>query len=133
MQSAQIYTESHSLLSIEQCCCELEGELCPAKGRLQFEICSLYVCKECKKLCCAYCVTEEPACYYCPGCFFEYPSASIEEYMGRYVAHRRVNAGQAVWLIWDGRCRRGCYLCPKCGHPIANTARMVDSAKLNRH
>ncbi|KAL7752285.1 hypothetical protein RI367_002331 [Sorochytrium milnesiophthora] len=55
---------------------------------------SLYFCESCSEPRCSRCVAYEVACYYCPLCLFEVPSASVK-------AERN-------------RCARNCFECPVC-------------------
>ncbi|KAM0787561.1 hypothetical protein ACM66B_003631 [Microbotryomycetes sp. NB124-2] len=63
---------------------------------------SLLFCEECDGVRCDACVTREVACYYCPNCLFEVPSASVR-------AERN-------------RCARNCFQCPSCDHTLAVVA-----------
>ncbi|KAI5454086.1 hypothetical protein NCC49_005077 [Naganishia albida] len=55
---------------------------------------ALYFCDACDAIRCARCVQLEVASYFCPGCLFEVPSASVR-------AERN-------------RCARNCFQCPAC-------------------
>ncbi|KAL8279040.1 hypothetical protein RQP46_008498 [Phenoliferia psychrophenolica] len=60
---------------------------------------SLLFCEECDAIRCDSCVAGEIACYYCPNCLFEVPSASVR--------------GE------KNRCARNCFQCPSCTHTLA--------------
>lgn len=47
---------------------------------------SLLFCEECDAIRCDSCVACEIACYYCPNCLFEVPSASVRGEKNRSVA-----------------------------------------------
>lgn len=66
------------------------------------QLASLYFCEECDAIKCPRCVTEEVACYYCPNCLFEVPTASVK--------------GE------KNRCARNCFLCPQCSNTLAVVA-----------
>ncbi|KAI8587356.1 dynactin p62 family-domain-containing protein [Geranomyces variabilis] len=64
-----------------------------------FPLPRLYFCQECARVCCPLCVAEEIACYYCPNCLFEVPTASVK-------AERN-------------RCGRNCFECPVCENTLS--------------
>lgn len=63
---------------------------------------SLYFCEECDAIKCPRCVTQEIACFYCPNCLFEVPTASVK--------------GE------KNRCARNCFVCPQCTNTLAVVA-----------
>ncbi|KAM0749372.1 dynactin p62 [Meredithblackwellia eburnea MCA 4105] len=63
---------------------------------------SLLFCEECDAIRCDTCVSCEIACYYCPNCLFEVPSASVR--------------GE------KNRCARNCFQCPQCTHTLSVVA-----------
>ncbi|SCV67629.1 BQ2448_5240 [Microbotryum intermedium] len=63
------------------------------------ELSSLLFCEECDAIRCSTCVAFEIACWYCPTCLFEVPSASVR--------------GE------KNRCARNCFQCPQCSHSLS--------------
>ncbi|GAA6059287.1 hypothetical protein JCM10212_006680 [Sporobolomyces blumeae] len=63
---------------------------------------SLLFCEECDAIRCDACASVEVACYYCPNCLFEVPSASVR--------------GE------KNRCARNCFQCPQCVHTLSVVA-----------
>lgn len=45
---------------------------------------TLLFCEECDAIRCDACASNEVACYYCPNCLFEVPSASVRGEKNRY-------------------------------------------------
>ncbi|GAA5928338.1 uncharacterized protein JCM15063_003854 [Sporobolomyces koalae] len=68
---------------------------------------SLLFCEECDAIRCDSCASNEVACYYCPNCLFEVPSASVR--------------GE------KNRCARNCFQCPQCVHTLAVVASDPDA------
>ncbi|GAA5959858.1 hypothetical protein JCM3765_000622 [Sporobolomyces pararoseus] len=63
---------------------------------------NLLFCEECDAIRCDSCASNEVACYYCPNCLFEVPSASVR--------------GE------KNRCARNCFQCPQCVHTLSVVA-----------
>ncbi|GAA5860096.1 hypothetical protein JCM1840_001882 [Sporobolomyces johnsonii] len=63
---------------------------------------NLLFCEECDAIRCDVCVSCEIACYFCPNCLFEVPSASVR--------------GE------KNRCARNCFQCPQCTHTLSVVA-----------
>ncbi|GAA5915649.1 uncharacterized protein JCM6883_000705 [Sporobolomyces salmoneus] len=63
---------------------------------------NLLFCEECDAIRCDTCASNEVACYYCPNCLFEVPSASVR--------------GE------KNRCARNCFQCPQCVHVLSVVA-----------
>ncbi|TPX62128.1 hypothetical protein PhCBS80983_g00660 [Powellomyces hirtus] len=72
-----------------------------------FPVARLYYCEHCHRICCPVCIQEEIACYYCPNCLFEVPTASVK--------------------AEKNRCGRNCFECPVCENTL-NVVSMVDPA-----
>lgn len=49
------------------------------------ELSTLLFCEECDEIRCDACAQQEIACYYCPNCLFEVPSASVRAEKNRFV------------------------------------------------
>ncbi|GAA6027336.1 hypothetical protein JCM8097_002604 [Rhodosporidiobolus ruineniae] len=62
----------------------------------------LLFCEDCDAIRCDQCAAHEIACYYCPNCLFEVPSASVR--------------GE------KNRCARNCFQCPTCDHTLSVVA-----------
>ncbi|BGP39818.1 hypothetical protein JCM10450v2_003789 [Rhodotorula kratochvilovae] len=62
----------------------------------------LLFCEDCDAIRCNSCATCEVACYFCPNCLFEVPSASVR--------------GE------KNRCARNCFQCPACDHTLSVVA-----------
>ncbi|GAA5981804.1 hypothetical protein JCM10908_004614 [Rhodotorula pacifica] len=62
----------------------------------------LLFCEDCDAIRCNQCAACEVACYYCPNCMFEVPSASVR--------------GE------KNRCARNCFQCPQCDHTLSVVA-----------
>ncbi|BGP00424.1 hypothetical protein NBRC10513v2_003674 [Rhodotorula toruloides] len=62
----------------------------------------LLFCEDCDAVRCNSCAACEVACYYCPNCLFEVPSASVR--------------GE------KNRCARNCFQCPQCDHTLSVVA-----------
>ncbi|GAA5822705.1 hypothetical protein JCM3770_003375 [Rhodotorula araucariae] len=62
----------------------------------------LLFCEDCDAIRCNSCATCEVACYFCPNCLFEVPSASVR--------------GE------KNRCARNCFQCPQCDHTLSVVA-----------
>ncbi|GAA5944772.1 hypothetical protein JCM3775_006495 [Rhodotorula graminis] len=62
----------------------------------------LLFCEDCDAIRCNACATCEVACYFCPNCLFEVPSASVR--------------GE------KNRCARNCFQCPLCDHTLSVVA-----------
>lgn len=63
-----------------------------------YRLSELYFCDECDAIRCNDCVNIDIAAYYCPGCLFEVPGASVKsEKM---------------------RCARSCFACPECDNVL---------------
>ncbi|GAA5878959.1 hypothetical protein JCM16303_007244 [Sporobolomyces ruberrimus] len=63
---------------------------------------TLLFCEECDAIRCDSCASNEVACYYCPNCLFEVPSASVRSE--------------------KNRCARNCFQCPQCVHTLSVVA-----------
>ncbi|KAG0667261.1 hypothetical protein C6P46_002673 [Rhodotorula mucilaginosa] len=78
----------------------------PAEAPLaQYEhhaLSDLLFCEDCDAIRCNQCAACEVACYYCPNCLFEVPSASVR--------------GE------KNRCARNCFQCPQCDHSLSVVA-----------
>ncbi|GAA5870312.1 hypothetical protein JCM3774_004638 [Rhodotorula dairenensis] len=78
----------------------------PAEAPLaQYEhhhLSELLFCEDCDAIRCNQCAACEVACYYCPNCLFEVPSASVR--------------GE------KNRCARNCFQCPQCDHTLSVVA-----------
>ncbi|KAI9015173.1 dynactin p62 family-domain-containing protein [Gaertneriomyces semiglobifer] len=70
-----------------------------------FPISRMYFCDHCRRICCPCCTKEEVACYFCPNCLFEVPSASVK--------------------AEKNRCGRNCFECPVC----ENTLQVVSAVE----
>ncbi|BGP15956.1 hypothetical protein JCM10213v2_003949 [Rhodosporidiobolus nylandii] len=62
----------------------------------------LLFCEDCDAIRCDSCASCEIACYFCPNCLFEVPSASVR--------------GE------KNRCARNCFQCPQCDHTLSVVA-----------
>ncbi|GAA5901481.1 hypothetical protein JCM6882_006291 [Rhodosporidiobolus microsporus] len=62
----------------------------------------LLFCEDCDAIRCDACASCEIACYFCPNCLFEVPSASVR--------------GE------KNRCARNCFQCPQCDHTCSVVA-----------
>ncbi|GAA5983198.1 hypothetical protein JCM11641_006845 [Rhodosporidiobolus odoratus] len=62
----------------------------------------LLFCEDCDAIRCDSCAACEIACYFCPNCLFEVPSASVR--------------GE------KNRCARNCFQCPQCDHTLSVVA-----------
>ncbi|GAA6002447.1 hypothetical protein JCM10207_001126 [Rhodosporidiobolus poonsookiae] len=62
----------------------------------------LLFCEDCDAIRCDSCASCEIACYFCPNCLFEVPSASVR--------------GE------KNRCARNCFQCPQCDHTASVVA-----------
>ncbi|GAA6002127.1 uncharacterized protein JCM10292_000768 [Rhodotorula paludigena] len=75
----------------------------PPLAQLQHHSLSdLLFCEDCDAIRCNECAACEVACYYCPNCLFEVPSASVR--------------GE------KNRCARNCFQCPQCDHTLSVVA-----------
>ncbi|TPX71689.1 hypothetical protein SpCBS45565_g00754 [Spizellomyces sp. 'palustris'] len=72
-----------------------------------FPISRTYYCDHCHQLRCPLCISEEIACYYCPNCLFEVPTASVK--------------------AEKNRCGRNCFECPECQNTLTVVS-LVDPA-----
>ncbi|GAA5835594.1 hypothetical protein JCM11251_002972 [Rhodosporidiobolus azoricus] len=63
---------------------------------------NLLFCEDCDAVRCDSCASCEIACYFCPNCLFEVPSASVR--------------GE------KNRCARNCFQCPQCDHTCSVVA-----------
>ncbi|GAA5848020.1 hypothetical protein JCM9279_007417 [Rhodotorula babjevae] len=68
----------------------------------------LLFCEDCDAIRCNACAACEVACYFCPSCLFEVPSASVR--------------GE------KNRCARNCFQCPLCDHNLSVVASDPDSS-----
>ncbi|GAA5857502.1 hypothetical protein JCM8547_009305 [Rhodosporidiobolus lusitaniae] len=62
----------------------------------------LLFCEDCDAIRCESCASVEIACYFCPNCLFEVPSASVR--------------GE------KNRCARNCFQCPQCDYTLSTVA-----------
>lgn len=77
---------------------------------------ALYFCDACDAIRCARCVQLEVASYFCPGCLFEVPSASVRAERNRSVSLLPPHGPVRMLIIWipSARCARNCFQCPAC-------------------
>lgn len=102
----------------------------PAEAPLaQYEhhaLSDLLFCEDCDAIRCNQCAACEVACYYCPNCLFEVPSASVRGEKNRSVPRplrleRRTEDKQADPQTLH-RCARNCFQCPQCDHSLSVVA-----------
>lgn len=90
---------------------------------------NLLFCEECDAIRCDSCSSNEVACYYCPNCLFEVPSASVRGEKNRFVALSPYLLNLNVELITTPcRCARNCFQCPQCVHTLSVVASDPDSS-----
>lgn len=49
----------------------------PLSSYVHHQLGALLFCEECDAVRCDSCAVAEPACFFCPSCLFEVPSASV--------------------------------------------------------
>lgn len=85
----------------------------------------LLFCEDCDAVRCNSCAACEVACYYCPNCLFEVPSASVrgeKNRCGPLILLEASCAGGELTRLSLDRCARNCFQCPQCDHTLSVVA-----------
>lgn len=88
----------------------------------------LLFCEDCDAVRCNHCAANEVACYYCPTCLFEVPSASVRAEHTRCASLSTAHGTTPADAMHPHRCARNCFQCPHCDHALSVVASDPDAA-----